>query len=122
MCVKQYTYSETDNSELVIGVMPDVIAIGKDISKGQFEIKCTCELYNSILVNKILFNCQSWSHLKETELKDPNSKTECHAQPRRQVHISSLEFYDYIYNDTYQKEKTGLLTSYLELRILRLYL
>ena len=34
------------------------------------EIKCKLELYNSMLVNKILFNCQSWSQLKETELKD----------------------------------------------------
>ena len=72
----QSLYSKGGNSELVqkrvceaIGVIPDVIAIGKDISKGQFEIKCTLELYNSILVNKILFSCQSWSHLKETKLK-----------------------------------------------------
>ena len=70
--------SKGDNTELVkkrvceaVGVIPDVIAIGKEVSKGQFEIKCTLELYNSRLVNKILFNFQSWSHLKETELKDP---------------------------------------------------
>ena len=69
--------SEGDNAELVkkrvceaIGIIPDVIAIGKEVSNGQLEIKCTLELYNSLLVNKILFNCQSWSHLKETELKD----------------------------------------------------
>ena len=53
-----------------IGIIPDVIAIGKEVSNKQFEIKCTLELYNSMLVNKILFNCQSWSHLKKTELKD----------------------------------------------------
>ena len=48
-------YTKGDNSELVqkrvceaIGVIPDVIAIGKDISKRQFDIKCTLELYNSI--------------------------------------------------------------------------
>ena len=66
-----------DNAELVkkrvceaIGIIPDVIAIGKEVSNKQFEIKCTLELYNSMLVNKILFNCQSWSHLKKIELKD----------------------------------------------------
>ena len=119
-------YSKGDNSEVVqksvceeIGVIPDVIAIGKDISKGQFEIKCTLELYNSILVNKILFNCRSWSHLKEIELKDPE-KVQLQTLKQIMSAILNIEcrcisrasnFTMEIYNP---KEKTGfLLTSYI---------
>ena len=53
--LEDHLNSKGDNAELVkksvceaVGVILDVIAIGKEVSNGQVEIKCTLELYNSM--------------------------------------------------------------------------
>ena len=41
----------------------------KEITKGNYEIKCALQLYDSVLMNKLLFNCQAWSRLTDQDLK-----------------------------------------------------
>ena len=50
-----------------ISVIPDLIAMGQEISLGNYEIEILLKLYNAVFLNKLLFNCQSWSKLTKND-------------------------------------------------------
>ena len=68
--------SKGNNSNLIekriqdaIVIIPDILAMTKEITKGNYEIKCVLQLYDSVLMNKLLFNCQARSRLTDQDLK-----------------------------------------------------
>ena len=58
----------------MISVIPDLIAMGKEISLGNYEIEILLKLYNAVFLNKLLFNCQSWSKLTKNDLRQLEMK------------------------------------------------
>ena len=48
-----------------------IFAISKEISLGKYEIEVLLKLYQSIFLSTILFNCQTWTNLREhSDLKN----------------------------------------------------
>ena len=47
-------------------------AILEDIPLGTYRIQVGLELRKDLFVNSVLFNCETWHGLKDSDLKDPN--------------------------------------------------
>ena len=85
----------------MISVTPDLIAMGKEISLGNYETEILLILYNAVFLNKLLFNCQSWSKLTKNDL--------------RQLEMKQLELFKHIMEVPHTTSNIGM---FLELRLL----